>query len=402
MEEKKQPIIVKRIKKGGHGHHGGAWKVAFADFVTAMMAFFMLMWLLGSVPQETLAGISDYFESVSLTEGQAPVPTQGMNGPGGASTSMIKLGGSMDIVRGEGEKINKKNKEGSDSDSKSKEEQQKEAQAKKLELQEEAQLKELLKDIIDAIGSNAALSPFKDQLILTVTPEGLQIQIIDKENRPMFASGGSDIQYYMQEILYEIAGFLNTVNNKVSVSGHTDASPFKGEDEYSNWELSADRANSARRTLEDGGLDIHKIGRVEGLASSNLFNKDDPLDKSNRRISILVMNRKTEMALTGGIDPFEGALNDYVPGAPPPARFREREEPATFKPIDKTPAPQSAAPAPQQAASAPQQAAPVVTPQQPAPPQAVPASSPQPSAPAPQQAAPTPAQPPGINLPRIQ
>jgi len=388
MEDKKQPIIVKRIKKGGHGHHGGAWKVAFADFVTAMMAFFMLMWLLGSVPQETLAGISDYFESVSLTEGQAPVPTQGMNGPGGASTSMIKLGGSMDIVRGEGDQINKKNKDGSDSDSKTKKDQEKEAKEKQLEMAEEAQLKELLKDIIDAIGNNSALSPYKDQLILTVTPEGLQIQIIDKENRPMFSSGGSNIQYYMQEILYEIAGFLNTVNNKVSVSGHTDASPFKGDDEYSNWELSADRANSARRTLEDGGLDIHKIGRVEGLASSNLFNKDDPMDQSNRRISILVMNRKTEMALTGGIDPFEGALNDYNPGGPAPARFRNLEPPTEFKPIDRTPAPEQITPGQQQAAPAP-------TPQAPA---LVPA---EPQAPAPQQPEPETFNPAGLDLPRI-
>jgi len=376
MEDKKQPIIVKRIKKGGHGHHGGAWKVAFADFVTAMMAFFMLMWLLGSVPQETLAGISDYFESVSLTEGQAAVPTQGMNGPGGASTSMIKLGGSMDITRGEGEKINKKNKEGSDSEEK---DEQKEAKAKQLEMVEEAQLKELLKDIIDAINKNSALSPYKDQLILTVTPEGLQIQILDKENRPMFDSGGPNIKYYMQEILYEIAGFLNTVNNKISISGHTDARPFKGRDDYSNWELSAERANSARRTLEDGGLETHKIGRVEGLASSNLFIKENPHDPQNRRISILVMNRKTEMALTGGVDPFEGSLNSMTPGtamapgAPPPARFRETEPPASFRPIERTPAP-----APQQSAPAP---SPVTAP--------APAQPPAPTSPA------------GLDLPRI-
>jgi len=303
MDDKKQPIIVKRIKKGGHGHHGGAWKVAFADFAVAMMAFFMVMWLLGAVPTETLGGISDYFENVSLSEGKASVPTQGMNGPGGASTSMIDMGGMMDIAKGEGDKINQQSKADDESVQDADEDVNAALKAEnEARNQEKKKLNELMKDMVDAIGKNKALSPFKDQLLLQVTAEGLQIQIVDEENRPMFNSGGSEIQNHMREILYEIAGFLDTVPNRVSVSGHTDASPFTARKDYSNWELSADRANSARRTLEEGGLSTDKIGRVEGLAASNLFIKDKPFSKTNRRISILVMNKKSEVALTGLIE----------------------------------------------------------------------------------------------------
>jgi len=342
MEDKKQPIIVKRIKKGGHGHHGGAWKVAFADFAVAMMAFFMVMWLLGSIPTETLGGISDYFENVSLTEGQAPVPSAGMNGPGGASTSMIDMGGMMDIAKGEGDKINQQNK----SDDESIDDSEEEAAAKatmKAEEAEKKRLNALMSDMVDAIGKNAALSPYKDQLKLQVTAEGLQIQIVDKENRSMFNSGGSDIRNHMREILYEISGFLETVPNKISVSGHTDASDFTGRDDYSNWELSADRANSARRALEEGGLSRDKIGRVEGLAASNLFNKEEPFSETNRRISILVMNKKTEASVLGLIeDPVEEnaepiQINDELEEPAPlqlqPIDLPVNELPVTAEPI---------------------------------------------------------------------
>jgi len=332
MEDKKQPIIVKRINKGGHGHHGGAWKVAFADFAVAMMAFFMVMWLLGAVPTETLGGISDYFENVSLTEGQATVPTQGMAGPGGASTSMIDMGGMMDIAKGEGNKINQQNKADDESIVESDEDVSAALKAENDAKEEKQRLNELMKDMVDAIGKNKALSPYKDQLLLKVTAEGLQIQIIDEDNRAMFDSGGSNIKNHMRGILYEIASFLNTVPNRVSVSGHTDASPFTGREDYSNWELSADRANAARRTLEEGGLATEKIGRVEGLAASNLFEKDAPFSKHNRRISILVMNKKTEVALTGLVeDPvIDGANTDPINDAPvelPPLQLQPIESP---------------------------------------------------------------------------
>ena len=340
MEDKKQPIIVKRIKKGGHGHHGGAWKVAFADFAVAMMAFFMVMWLLGAVPTETLGGISDYFENVSLTEGRSPVPSAGMNGPGGASTSMIDMGGMMDIAKGEGDKINQQNK--SDEETITDSESDAVKAAMKAEQAEKQRLNELMKDMVDAIGKNKALSPFKDQLLLQVTAEGLQIQIVDKENRAMFDSGGAHIKNHMREILYEIAGFLGTVPNKISVSGHTDASAFTGREDYSNWELSADRANAARRALEEGGLARDKIGRVEGLAASRLFTKDDPFSPTNRRISILVMNKKTEASVLGSDyseleETAEPSQINATPEEPEPLQLQPIKTPVNALPTKPAP-----------------------------------------------------------------
>lgn len=305
MEDKKQPIIVKRIIKGGHGHHGGSWKVAFADFATAMMAFFMLLWLLGSVPVDKLAGVSEFFENVSLTEGVATVAAPGMNGPGGASTSMIDLGGSQNITKGDGEKINEKNQE---TPGEAHETMVDEQQAQEnAEAVEKEQLDSLMQDLKKAMSESQALEPFKDQLKLDISPEGLRIQILDKENRSMFDSGKASLKGHMVDILHEIAGFINGVPNRISISGHTDAIPFGGRDDYSNWELSSDRANAARRTLVEGGLDEEKLGRVVGLASSTLFDKAHPESAVNRRISIIVMNKRTEQAMIEGEG---GDLND--------------------------------------------------------------------------------------------
>ncbi len=277
MEDKKQPIIVKRIKKGGHGHHGGAWKVAYADFVTAMMAFFLLMWLLGSTTEAQKRGISDWFQN----------PT-GIQGPGGASTSMIQLGGTQDMPTGEG----KKTMEDSPADK------AKERVVIKEKAEDKRRLDELLQRLKEAIDKSQALKPFKDQLLLDITPEGLRIQIVDKENRPMFALGSPELKWYTKEILYEIAETINQVPNKISITGHTDATPFSSDRrDYSNWELSADRANAARRALIQGGMNPDKIGRVVGLASTVLFDKANPYSPINRRISIIVMNKATEKAL---------------------------------------------------------------------------------------------------------
>lgn len=284
MDDKKQPIIIKRIKKGGHAHHGGSWKVAFADFATAMMAFFMVMWLLQVATPETLGGISEYFKNVTMIQGKSVVPSPGLQGPGGASTSPIDLGGGLNAVKegmteGEDEKI-------------------REIAREKVEIErDKKRLDSLMSELKKALEKSETLSKYKDQLLLDITPEGLRIQIIDKENRPMFLSGSATLKYYSEEILLELAGFINTVPNKISISGHTDAIAFNGAKGYSNWELSADRANSARRTLIEGGLENNKLARVVGLASSVPFDKDSPESATNRRISIIVMNREAEQAL---------------------------------------------------------------------------------------------------------
>lgn len=274
MASDNQPIIViKKIKKGEHGHHGGAWKVAFADFVTALMAFFMVMWLVGSTTREQRAAIADYFKNPSAIQG-----------PGGASQSMIKLGGSMDMPTGS-------NKPALDDMAKEQiEELADEFEQERMEL--------LLSQLKQLIESNSALNSFKDQLLLDITSEGLRIQIVDKENRPMFDSGSDVLKDYTRVILREIVKTINGVPNKIGITGHTDRTPYTNKYNYTNWELSADRANAARRELILSGMQDDKIGRVVGLASSVLFNKEDPYDPMNRRISIVVMNKKAEAAVS--------------------------------------------------------------------------------------------------------
>jgi chemotaxis protein MotB len=171
------------------------------------------------------------------------------------------------------------------------------AAAKEKERKEKQQLESLLEELKKAIAVGQALEPFKDQLLLDITPEGLRIQIVDKQNRPMFDAGSSVLKDYTTQILVDVAKYLNGVPNRISLSGHTDATPYPGTAKfYSNWELSADRANAARRALIAGGLDEQKIARVVGLASSVLFVKDEPFNPVNRRISIIVMTRRAEDA----------------------------------------------------------------------------------------------------------
>lgn len=270
IDEKKQPIVIKKIKKGGDGHHGGAWKVAYADFVTAMMAFFLLMWLLGSTGTDDRKAISEFFQNPSAVQG-----------PGGASTSMIKLGGALEVPKGEGEPMRKPTPEELAQD-----------------MQEAAKLDELMQRIKEQIENTPSLADFKEQLLLDITSEGLRIQIVDKKNRPMFDLGSAELKWYTKEILHELAKTIGEVPNHISVTGHTDATPFIGGlPNYTNWELSADRANAARRELNRGGLKREKFGRVVGLASSVPFNKEDPYAPVNRRISIVVLNRATERAI---------------------------------------------------------------------------------------------------------
>jgi chemotaxis protein MotB len=283
-DDSQQPIIVKRIKKGGHGHHGGAWKIAYADFVTAMMAFFLLMWLLGSTTKGDLNGISEYFKT--------PLKVALMGGSGaGDATSLIK-GGGTDLTRKTGqvnERLEGKKRNGIIVNE--------EEVEKMLQAQEAERLKGLKSELQEVIDKNQTLAQFRNQLLIDITTEGLRVQIVDEKNRPMFAIGSSQLQPYTREILREIGKVLNEVENRITISGHTDASPYSGgERGYSNWELSADRANTARRELLSGGMEEHRIARVVGLGSAVLLDAADPFAETNRRVSIIVMNRKAEQA----------------------------------------------------------------------------------------------------------
>ena len=282
-DDTQQPIVVKKIKKGGAGAHGGAWKIAYADFVTAMMAFFLLMWLLGSTSQGDLNGIAEFFQN--------PLKVSMGGGSGSGDSSSVIAGGGKDLTATHGQV-----KKG-----------EIEAEKKTINLQrlkaeferaEKARLEGLKANLEALIDASPALSQFKNQLLLDITTEGLRIQIVDEKNRPMFDSASSDVKPYTRVILREIGLALNKVDNRISLSGHTDAQPFAGGDRgFGNWELSTNRANASRREMVAGGMDDAKVMRVVGLASTVLYDKQQPSSPNNRRISIIVMNKRTEEAI---------------------------------------------------------------------------------------------------------
>nr|WP_229679204.1 flagellar motor protein MotB [Dyella caseinilytica] len=276
-------VVVRRARRRKHGHHGGAWKVAYADFVTAMMAFFLVMWLIGVGTKQQRAAIAEYFKNPSMVAGNATMAPPGKVGPGGASDSAIKLGGAMDMPHGPGKDRRASRTAAPDVE-------------KLAQEQEKARLENLMQQLHAAIEKSQALEPFKDQLLLDITPEGLRIQIVDKQNRPMFDTGSATLKPYTVAILRELASFIGQAPNKISLSGHTDDAPYSSNHNYSNWELSADRANAARRALLDGGLNEEKIARVVGLAASVPFDKVNPSDPINRRISIILMTKQAQDA----------------------------------------------------------------------------------------------------------
>jgi len=345
-EQAARPIYVKRIKKVAAGHHGGAWKVAYADFVTAMMAFFLVMWLVTAVNKEQRAAIFDYFKNPSMQPGRSVKPAPGQMGPGGASTSPINMHGGLDAPKSSQQRTDRIGATVMTSpappiDLKTPE--QKAAEAAELKKQlERKQLDALMQDLKEAIAKSQALQPFKDQLLLDITPEGLRIQIVDAQNRPMFDIGSSRLKPYTREILREVTGYLRSVPNRISVTGHTDTTPYAGISGISNWDLSADRANAARRAMEQAELPTARISRVVGLASSVLFDPAHPRGAVNRRISIVVLTQqaeqdanKTDLPATQRAAAESAAIN--LPAeAPPPAAD------AIPKPVDATPRPNAA------------------------------------------------------------
>jgi chemotaxis protein MotB len=282
-DDSQQPIVVKKIKKGGGGAHGGAWKIAYADFVTAMMAFFLLMWLLGSTAKGDLKGIADFF--------QTPLLVAMAGGSGSGDSSSVIQGGGEDLTRAHGQ-VKKGDIEAA------KKTINLQALKADFEKKEKERLMGLKSDLEKLIEASPALKQFKNQMLLDITSEGLRIQIVDEQNRPMFDSASSELKPYTKLILREIGPMLNKVENRLTLSGHTDATPFAGGDRgFGNWELSTNRANASRREMVAGGLDDAKVMRVTGFASTVLFDKAQPQSPVNRRISIIVMNKRTEEAI---------------------------------------------------------------------------------------------------------
>ncbi|POR49818.1 chemotaxis protein MotB [Paraburkholderia eburnea] len=290
---KDRAIVVRRAAPKKGGHHGGAWKLAYADFMTAMMAFFLLMWLLSSASTVQLKGIADYFNQ--------PLKVTLWGGDRSAEDSSIVKGGGRDISSQQDGVTRRSDGTMSRTDRSSVKHNDDDATKQlegSLERKEEVRLHDLQVKLMAAIEANPVLRQFKQQIRVDSTLQGLRIEIVDSQKRPMFATARDVVEPYMRDILRAIGKTLNDVPNRIVVQGHTDAVPYAGgESGYSNWELSADRANASRRELIAGGMDESKVLRVLGLASTQNLNKADPLDPENRRISIIVLNKKSEDAL---------------------------------------------------------------------------------------------------------
>ncbi|MDN3518709.1 flagellar motor protein MotB [Aquisalimonas lutea] len=272
MDDKTQPIVIKRVKKVAGGHHGGSWKVAFADFMTALFAMFLILWIVTAMDEEQRAGVAGYFRDPTNFSQEDNTPGNNIIDLEGGSQTPLDMG---------------------DSPAEPTEEQIME----EAERRQRARMESLQQDLEEAIERSQALEPFKDQLLLDITPEGLRIQLVDRRNRPMFDLGSDDLRNYAESILMELADVINEVPNKISITGHTDSVAFTDPETYDNWELSADRANSARRALMRGGINVDRIAQVTGLADTVLFDKDNPQNPINRRISIVVLNPDAEAAI---------------------------------------------------------------------------------------------------------
>ena len=309
-----QPIIVKRVKKTAAGHHGGAWKIAFADFATAMMAFFLVMWLMSSATPEQKRAISGYFQDpIGFTESASPhvIDLGGTPTPAPDRT----LNDVIDPAMQQSE--TSAGTEGrTDADAQIDVDQ---AQTLAEQIEHE-RLNLLLQELQNKVDENPELTRFKDQILFEITQDGLRIQIMDAANRPMFALGSAQLQPYFEDILLAMADTIRAVPNKISVSGHTDAKPFAGRGDFGNWELSAGRANAARRTLVAGGYPEDQIARVVGYASSALFDRENPFNPVNRRIDILVLTKKAQRDI-------EGEQSETTPAAAEPAVAAQALEP---------------------------------------------------------------------------
>ena len=275
-EEEKQPIIIKKVKKGGGGHHGGAWKVAYADFVTAMMAFFLLLWLLNVTTEEQKHAISSYFDPTH------PTISNINSGAGGilAGTSLSETG-AMSTTRAPS--VQKQ-------DTGQRKKSQREKFEEKLKAQERARFKTVEEKIRAALKENPEMAKLSNNVLIDMTPEGLRIQIVDQEGESMFPSGSARMFQKTKELFSTVSEIIKTVPNDISIRGHTDSVSYGEGATYTNWELSADRANSSREVLMEAGIPEDKIYNVQGKADNEHLFPSDPLDPRNRRVSIILLN----------------------------------------------------------------------------------------------------------------
>lgn len=294
-------IIIKRVKKGGHGgHHGGAWKVAYADFVTAMMAFFLLMWLINTTTPEQKRGIADYFAAQSISQTSSGsggilagkiLGTDGARAGGVVSVADKNTPPSPSSTTQESDTTNKRGgstpAEGQDPSSQTKSD---DDLQRSVPSTQNGQFEAAAESIRQAMQSMPDIAALSRQVIVDQTPDGMRIQLVDQDGRPMFKAGSSQLMPYAKTLLTEIGKIVDRLPNRIAISGHTDGQRFEANDGTTNWELSAARANAARAMIEQGGVKDDRIYSVEGKAGSEPLLPDDPNASANRRLSIVLLN----------------------------------------------------------------------------------------------------------------
>lgn len=304
MAEEKAPIIViKKVIKGGGGHHGGAWKVAYADFVTAMMAFFLLMWLLNATTEQQRKGISEYFDPTPM---EVSSNTSGAGGVmGGLTVSEVgsRAADNQPIVHNDQQPnpdADDKPTTKTNLNAQDLEQAAEEKLRAELEKREDAKFEQVKEQLEQAI-QNSDLKGLTKNLVVDMTPEGLRIQIVDRDGESMFPTGSAVPYEKTVNLLTSVADIIKAMPNQISVRGHTDSAPYSMGANYTNWELSADRANASRRVLLKAGIDIKKLSNVVGKASTEPLKTDNPLDPQNRRISIILLRDSLTKPATVGL-----------------------------------------------------------------------------------------------------
>ncbi len=301
-----QPIILKKVKKVVHGHHGGAWKIAYADFVTAMMAFFLLMWLISMTTPEQKQGLADYFAPASVSRstsgsgglmGGTAFETEGSRMPGSAPRVVMTV--STPAAPKSPETNDQRTANASDGSRESTDAAQAQASASAASAdamsQDERNFRSAAESLRQAMQNNPELTELSKNVIIDETPEGLRIQIVDQDGRSMFPAGHAEPYERTRRLIETVAKMLMKLPNRVSISGHTDSAPFQNGPGYSNWELTADRANAARRIIERQGLPDDRIFQVAGKADTEPLFPEDPRMAANRRLSIVLMREAPPM-----------------------------------------------------------------------------------------------------------
>lgn len=347
-------IVIKKVKKGGHGgHHGGAWKVAYADFVTAMMAFFLLLWLLNATTEEQKMGISNYFDPTAISRSTRSGSGGVLGGtsitvPGALkSASSPPMISTPQVARPQAERTESLDPDSDDPENiesrlGSREDEEgtvnQEVVEQLLREREQQQFEDAEAALREAIEQTPELSEAGEALQIDAVPEGLRIQLIDQERVALFPNGSAAMYEQTQALLQKVAEVIKKLPNKIEISGHTDSSQFAPGSTYTNWELSSDRAHASRRVLEANGIPRDRIEKVAGRADREPLVDDNPADPTNRRISIVLKNlTPTEAQDLNLLDPSvsgttrgSGAGNPNDSGAPagtPPAASNDTGAP---------------------------------------------------------------------------